>query len=307
MLYTGEIIDAHHHLWDLETNYYPWLSDVPKKIWLGDYTSLRKNYLVEDFKKDHGNHNVVASVHIQALIHETQSVTETAWLQKQWDKDAFPNAIVAYADLLSEDCEATLKQHCMHKNIRGIRYILNWHDETQYCLSMSPTIMENELFLKNFALLEKYDLSFDMQLFPEQMSMASVLIEKFPNIKIIINHTGMPIERTDNAFTVWKKELIKIASFPNVALKLSGLGMIDHSWNLESIRPYIVNAIEIFGSKRCFFASNFPVDSLYSSYDELYFNFKTIVKDMTEEVQKNLFYNNAKAWYRMDISSISSF
>ena len=65
---------------------------------------------------------------------------------------------------------------------------------------------------------------------------------------------------------------------PNVAVKISGLAMLDWHWTTGSLRPFVLRTVEIFGVDRCMFASNFPVDKLFSSYDDLFNAFKAITK-----------------------------
>src|SRR5882724_10593372 len=63
---TIPIIDGHMHLWDIDKNYYPWLTDQMRALWIGDYAKIRRNYLVSDYLRDAEGENVVKSVHLQA-------------------------------------------------------------------------------------------------------------------------------------------------------------------------------------------------------------------------------------------------
>ena len=81
-MYDGDIIDAHHHLWDLEENHYPWLTPNPETDPFPNFADLCQNYLLEDFRADCANQNIVKSVHVQAEHDEDDPVRETAWLQK---------------------------------------------------------------------------------------------------------------------------------------------------------------------------------------------------------------------------------
>jgi len=115
----------------------------------------------------------------------------------------------------------------------------------------------------------------------------------------ILNHTGLPRERNDAGFQEWRDGMVKLAENPNVAAKISGLGMTDHHWTVASIRPYVLTTIEIFGVDRCMFASNFPVDKLLSDYDTLFNAYKEIVQDFTRADQEKLFHDNACRFYRI--------
>ena len=159
--------------------------------------------------------------------------------------------------------------------------------------------MDDKGWRRGYGLLEKYELSFDLQLYPSQMLDAAALIEAHPNISVIINHTGMPDDKSVEGIQQWSLGMRALAAHPNVSVKLSGLGMLDWKWTEESIRPFILEAIKIFGVDRAMFASNFPVDRLYSSHDILYAAFKSIVSDFPETQQRALFHDNAERIYRL--------
>ena len=86
---------------------------------------------------------------------------------------------------------------------------------------------------------------------------------------IVVDHTAFPTERTDEYFENWKKGVAIAATCDNIRWKISGLGMADHNWTIDSIRPYVLTSIETMGVERCFFATNWPVDWLFSTYDEV--------------------------------------
>ena len=106
------IVDAHHHLWDLSANYYPWLTDRITERVCGDYAAIRRDYRLADFRRDAAGLNLVKSVHVQAEHDPRDPVREIRWLQAiadDPDSDGFPHAVVAYADLAAPDIEAILE------------------------------------------------------------------------------------------------------------------------------------------------------------------------------------------------------
>jgi predicted TIM-barrel fold metal-dependent hydrolase len=98
-------------------------------------------------------------------------------------------------------------------------------------------------------------------------------------------------------FSAWKTGMLRLAAAPNVACKISGLGMGDWTWTTETIRPYVLAAIDAFGVDRCMFASNFPVDKLFSSYDAIFDAFKDITIAFSRAERRLLFHNNAEKFY----------
>jgi predicted TIM-barrel fold metal-dependent hydrolase len=295
------IIDAHHHLWDLEANHYPWLTDARRDMLIGDPAPIAKNYLLADFLKDAARQNVVKSVHLEAGHSGGDPVRETAWLQAIADDAAsggFPHAIVAHANFGDPWVEEHLERHRQHRNVRGIRHIVNRHPDPVLNFA-DRDYLADPTWRKNFGLLKKHDLSFDLQLYPAQMDDGAALARENPDIQIILNHTGMPIERDPAGYDLWRRGMETLAACPNIAVKISGLGMLDHHWTVQSIRPFVLGTIDLFGIERCAFASNFPVDSLMSDYDTLWNAFKTITADFSEHERDALFHDNAARLYRI--------
>lgn len=294
------IVDPHHHLWDLEHFSYPWLSTRPLPASVaGDVEPIARSYLLDDYLADTADQNVVKSVHIDAGFDPSHPVEETRWLQSVADKRGFPHGIVARAELHRPDVEATLAAHCAFPNMRGIRHIVNWHPDPAKTYVSRPDFLTDAAWLRGFALLKRYGLSFDLQLYPSQMTDAAALAARHPDTSIILNHAGMPVDRDAEALALWREGMRGLAAQPNVQVKISGLGMVDWHWTEESIRPFVLETIEMFGIDRCMFASNFPVDKLYSSFDALYCAFRSIVSDFNPDERRKLFCDNALATYRI--------
>ena len=119
-----KIIDAHHHL-DLSACHYPWLMEKGVKRFFGDPAPIQKNYLVEDFRSDYGDLNIVKSVHIQVGTNEADAVKETEWLQSCADLKGLPSAIVGFVDLTDENRDAVLDAHLQYDAVRGVRQIVS--------------------------------------------------------------------------------------------------------------------------------------------------------------------------------------
>jgi predicted TIM-barrel fold metal-dependent hydrolase len=298
-----QIIDAHHHLWDLERNSYPWLRPETAHP-AGDLRPICKSYLLADFLEDARHQQLAKSVHLQAEIDRADPVRETAWLQAIADDPSsggFPHGIVAFADLADPGVETVLERHCQYANVRGIRYLLNYEDDAPlHCATTRGDWLRDDQWRKGYALLGKYGLSFDLQIFWQQMADGAALADSFPGIPVILNHTGMPRKRDSDYIQDWRAGMRTLAAEPNVAAKISGLGMFEPDWSADSIRPLVLDAIEIFGVERCIFASNFPVDKLAGDYDAIWSAFDRITAGFSESERRALFHDNAARLYRLD-------
>ncbi|MFM0140085.1 amidohydrolase family protein [Caballeronia grimmiae] len=293
------IIDPHHHLYDLKTGNYPWLQGPMLKRVFGDYSAIRSDYLIENFLADIKNQNVVKTVHLQVEYDHNDPVAETRWLQSVADKHGYPHGIVGFADLSAPNLQEVLEGHLQFPNVRGIRQCLNFHRDPVKTFIDSPHLMSDPQWRAGYALLKRYDLSFDLQLYYTQMEEATALARDFPDTAVVLNHTGMPVDRLPEEVEAWKKSMTLLASAPNVFCKISGLGMGDWKWTVDSIRPFVLHAIEAFGVERCMFASNFPVDKLFSSYDDVFNAFKSITANFSAGERTSLFHDNAERVYRL--------
>jgi predicted TIM-barrel fold metal-dependent hydrolase len=295
-----EITDAHHHLWDLDAHVYPWLTDSIQERVCGEYAAIRKNYTLDRFKKDIGDLKVTRTVHVEAVIDPTQVVQETAWLQTIADgprSGGIPHGIVAHADFRSEDLEETLDGHCHYSNSRGIRDSVHegWIDPT----NPKPTPLQDPSWREAVGLCMKYDLHFELQVYYQQVEEAIELLKRHPDLPMVLTHTGCPASNDPHYREGWKNSMLRLAEWPQLQVKLSGFGMFDRNWTAESVRPIILDTLEVFGVDRCMFASNFPVDSLACGYQELWSKYFDATLDLPEEERRKLFSQNANRFYRL--------
>lgn len=283
-------IDTHHHLWELNRFHYDWLSGEGwpgHTALLGDYSSVRTDYGIDELLRDFADSHVVKSVHVEAAYAGPDPVEETRWLQGLADEHGFPHALVVFCDLEADGGEAELERHLEFANVRGVR--LRGHPED----TTKPS------FRSGYASLAKHDLSYELNASPGQLLPGRDLALEHPDVQVILGHTGFPLERSDEYFRTWESEMRALAEASNVAAKISGLGMVDHDWSVDSIRPYVLGTIDAFGVDRCMFGTNWPVDALFSTYAELIDTYRVLVADFTPEEQRRLFSQNAERFYRI--------
>jgi predicted TIM-barrel fold metal-dependent hydrolase len=294
------IVDAHQHFWDLERNYLPWLCDEePIPFRYGDYRALRRNYLPPDYLRDAAGHNVVRTVYVETEWDPRDFVGETRWLQEIIAATGFPHAIVAGARLDDPEVEAVLAGHAAFPQVRGIRHKPRAAPSPVAVRPGAPGSMGDAAWRRGYALLEKYGLSFDLQTPWWHLAEAAALARDFPHTRIILNHTGLPADRSPEGLAGWRHAMQTLAAAPNVALKISGLGQPGQPWTVAANGPIVRDAIAVFGVDRCMFASNFPVDGLCADFDTIFSGFKTIVADLRPAEQSRLFCANALRFYRL--------
>ena len=263
-----KLFDAHHHLWDLGAVNYVWLKELGVSKPFGDPTPIQKDYLPQHFLVDVAeveDLDLVGSAHIQADGALADPVSETSWLS-ELSKSGIPSAIVGFVDLTKEDTEVVLKNHLSFDEFRGVRQIIGLLEQRPDLSFIKEHLLRNSIWQKNFALLDKHNLSFDLQLYPEQMKEAAEFLGGFPKVPIVIDHAGSPYDQADSGISLWREGLSALAKLPNIHIKLSGFGMYDSDWSSESSLAIFQTILELFGAHRIMWGSNFPVDSLMKSY-----------------------------------------
>jgi predicted TIM-barrel fold metal-dependent hydrolase len=302
-LYRGPIIDAHCHLWDLGMDRHPWLRPTGGAIQaLGDLDAIRRNYLVDDYRRDGANQNVVASVHIEAAWDRADDpLAEIRWLETLDKSSGVAARYIGFANLAAPDVAAVLDRLSEFKRCVGVRQMLSWHPtEPARCFAPRPGIADEPEFRRGVALLASHGQLLELMLYPYQAEEVARLASDFPDQTFVVNHCGSPIDRDREGMARWKEGLKRLGSAPNVQIKISALTAYDPSPTPESLRKVALHCIDCFSVDRSMFGSDFPVGRLWTSFDAIFDSFKAIVRDFSETEQSALFHDNARRVYRMD-------
>ena len=293
------IVDAHHHLWDLDAVRYPWLMARGVRRFFGDPTPIQKNYLVADLRADAGDYVVDATVHIQVGVATGDEVAETAWLEATAERDGLPSAIVAFVELEKPNAMDVVEQHVKYSRVRGMRQIVGRSDEED-AVTGSGALLGDPRWREHLAAVGELGLSFDLQLTPSQVPRAADVLASLPATRIALCHCGSPWDQTRAGLASWREGLELLAQLPQVSVKISGLGMFDHDWTVDSIRPIVESCIELFGPARAMFGSNFPVDKLHADFATVWGAYEAITAALPEGDRERLFRATAREFYRID-------
>ena len=294
------LVDAHHHLWHLGANYYPWLADRPEQhFFLGDYSALRRNYMPDDYRRDARLHNVLMTVHCEAEWDRADQVGETRWVTAVNQEHGFPNAIVAHAWFHTPNSAEILARQAAFPLVRGIRSKPVTSLSPSDMTPGAPGTMQDDAWLRGFANLERHGFSWDLRVPFWHLPEAAEVAKAFPRTPIVLNHTGFPWDRSEDGLAAWRRAMDIIAQQPNVHLKVSEFGLKDQPWNFESNKRVVLDAIAIFGIDRCMFASNFPVSGLRIGYGELVTNVTRMLEGFSPQQRRQFFVDNAVKFYRL--------
>ena len=268
-----------------------------KKRFFGDPTSIQRNYTIDEHKELAGAHGFKASVHIQ--VGAANALEEAKWVDMIAKQNpSWPMVQVAFCDLSLGDCEHQLDELQKLSSVVGVRQIIG-RSPLEDTISGTNTLLESDAFKAGLQSISNRGLSFDLQIIPELSEKCAAVFSQFQDLTVILCHAGSPYNRSTKGIAAWAEGLKHLSNLENVSCKLSGLGMFEHNWTETSVKPIAKTVINQFGPKRVMFGSNFPVDSLSSSFDDLFMRLNNIIGIKNTE---DIFFKTAQRTYFSKLS-----
>jgi len=282
----SRIVDAHVHLWDpARTDWYPYLSGR-QQLDMGDVTGMARRFDVPTYRRESEGWNVEKLVNVAAATGR-HSIDETLELDRRADADGHPDAIIGGLPPTESVAEAIalLDEQMAAARFRGVRPMGVFE---------GPVPGDDVL-----RALQERGLVFELMAHTDQLRAAASALVRRDELAIVVEHTGWPRSGSDDELALWKDGIDALADVgERVVCKLSGLAMPLGSMSTDAFRPWIEHAIEVFGPHRCMFASNFPVDGLHGTLDELFTTYDELTAGLDETAREQLFATTAERVYR---------
>jgi len=274
-------IDSHQHFWIYNTKQYQWIDDSMSK--------LRRNFLPADLKRVLDKNDFDGSVAVQAK----QSVEETRWLLKLADKNDFIKGVVGWLPFVDENFEVVLEELISNSKLKGGRHVLQDEPDDLFML--------RQPFINNIGKLKKYNLTYDILIFPRHIKYARELLQKFPEQRFVIDHIAKPLIKKCE-IEPWKSDIFKLAKFDNTYCKLSGMVTEAnfHSWKKSDFTPYMEVVLNAFGDKRIMFGSDWPVCTVCASYEQVLEIIKDFIGNLSIAEQNRIMGGNAVEFYNLE-------
>ncbi|NNE81684.1 MAG: amidohydrolase family protein, partial [Silicimonas sp.] len=185
-------------------------------------------------------------------------------------------AQVVFCDLTADDLGDTLDRFQTLPTVKGVRQIVG-RAPGEDAVTGTNALLDDPRFIEGLREAGRRGFSFDLQLIPELYEQMGEILAEVPGTRVALCHAGSPHDRTPQGLAKWAKALRLLSNLNHVTCKLSGLGMFDHDWTPETIRPIVETCLDQFEPARCMFGSNFPVDSLYSNYATIVAAYEALV------------------------------
>jgi len=274
-------IDSHQHFW----KYHP-----AHQVWMTDQMAvLRRDYLPEELWPLLQAAQFDGSIAVQAR----QMVEETEWLLRLADEHAFIQGVVGWVDLRSPNLRAQLERYARNPKLVGVRHVV--HDEPDDEFMLRPE------FRRGIAQLREFNLAYDLLLFPRHLSAAVKLAGEFPNQQFVLDHIAKPAIRA-GLTSPWREDLQRLAEFPNVACKLSGLVTEAKwkQWQPDDFHPYLDIVFAAFGTHRLMTGSDWPVCTLSGNYVSTMRIVTDYVQQFPTGIQADLLGGNCARCYHLN-------
>jgi predicted TIM-barrel fold metal-dependent hydrolase len=278
------IVDAHVHFWDPErTDWYPYLSGG-QELDIGDISGMCRRFVPDTYLAESAAWPVQTVVHVSAagafIADETREREEMA------EATGHPAAIIGgirSGEPVAETV-ALLDDQMAASRFRGVR-----------TMGFEPGGVPHPDVLRA---LQERGLIFELMVHPDQLEPAAATLADWGDLTVVVEHAGWPRTNGPDEYALWTTGMAALAALDHVRCKLSGLAMPMQSMDRELFRPWIEYALEVFGIDRCFFASNFPVDSTHGTFDDLYTTFDALTSHLDAGARAQLFADNAERLYR---------
>jgi len=273
-------IDAHQHFWNYDAVKHSWINE--------DMAVLKKDFLPQDLKPLLDSEKIEGCIAVQA----DESERENTFLLDLANENSIIKGVVGWLDFMDEKLEARLDFYSHEKLLKGFRFILQ--DKPDRAL------MLNSNFKKNIGLLLKYNFTYDLLIFTDQLSYANDLVKLFPNQKFVLDHMAKPLIKK-GTLDNWKEEIINLAKNENVYCKVSGMVTEAdwQAWEQKDFVPYLDAVTNAFGPKRLMYGSDWPVCLLAAEYNKVISIVKEFYKDFSDSEKQDIFGTNASNFYNL--------
>lgn len=273
-------IDAHQHFWKYNSNEYGWIDD--------SMGILRRDFLPDDLIVELEQIGFSGSIAVQAR----QTLEETRWLLTLADQNKFIKGVVGWVDLCSPVIEEQLEEFSKHSKLVGIRHVVQDEPDDQFML--------RDDFLHGISLLKKYNLVYDILIFPKHLPVAIEMVKMFPEQTFVLDHIAKPAIK-GKKISPWKEDISELAAYPNVSCKISG--MVTEAdwknWKNEDFHPYLDTIFSVFSTDRLLIGSDWPVCTVAGSYRSVIGIVLDYIKNFNKEERDHILGRNARLIYNL--------
>ncbi|MEZ5650240.1 MAG: amidohydrolase family protein [Burkholderiaceae bacterium] len=303
-----QIVDAHHHFWDLRANHHPWLvAAEPVPFRYGDTTPIACDFMPADLRRlaTEAGLELLGTVAMEGETDPAEPTREARWMSALAHERGLPDAHAAQIWLDRDDLETVLGETEAIALVRSVRHKPRARPAPGSDDTPLPGSMRCPRWRAGYDRLARSRLHFELQTPWWHLPDAVPLAERHPGTLIIVNHCGLPADRSREGLAAWERAMRQLAPLPNVRVKISGLGVLRPDgrgafWPVAQNIEIVRRTIDIFGPPRVMFASNFPVDSLAADYATIWQTFEQATRSYDSAERRAMFVGTASTCYGLE-------
>jgi L-fucono-1,5-lactonase len=272
-------IDSHVHFWKFDKKRDTWITN--------DMKILKEDYLPHTLETTLRRNGIDGCVAVQA----DQSELETEFFVELAKTYGIIKGVVGWVDLRADNVSARLDYFSQYRVIKGWRHIVQGE---------AAGFMSDPSFRRGIEALGPYECTYDILIYHHQLTDAIALVAAYPFQKFVIDHCAKPAVR-DKDIESWKRNIIEIASYPNVYCKLSGLFTEAKwkNWSPADFYPYLDVVFQAFGIERLMFGSDWPVMLVSGIYVQWKSLIEKYMESYTDDDKERVFGLNAIEFYKL--------
>ena len=275
-------IDAHQHFWRYNAAEFDWIDD--------SMSALRRDFLPGDLKHELEG----AGFHGSVVVQARQSLEETRWLLELAASSPQILGVVGWVDLRSLDLRAQLQEFAGNPKLVGIRHVVQAEPDDRFMLRSD--------FLRGIAVLEEFDLAYDILIYPKHLPVAAEFVQHFPRQRFVLDHLAKPFIKA-GTIQPWNSEMRELARFSSVFCKLSGMVTEAdwQNWKPEHMKPYLDIALDCFGPDRLMVGSDWPVCRVAASYSRTMNIVLDYFAKQASDIQDAVLGGNAQRFWKLKL------
>jgi predicted TIM-barrel fold metal-dependent hydrolase len=296
------IVDAHVHLFDHTANRHEFLErrDGTFEALVGDYSTLPRTYLLDDYLRDSGSRRVEGIVWHEFLSEDP--VREAQWGQALANASPVPQAIVALVEFRDPALEERLDAYRALANVTAVREHLAWDPgDPLRRFAARPDLLTDPAWRAGLSRLRGWDVACGLEVFAHQLPKLLDVVRLEPEIRFTLAVMGWPLDVTAEGRGRWEQDVAELSRCPNVCASISAVEcLLGRDWTVEVARPWIRTLIDLFGPDRCMFGGHLPIARLSRGFEPLYDAYEELVADLSPGEHDSLFRDTATTWFGLD-------
>ena len=275
-------IDSHQHFWRYNPQRDAWITD--------EMDVIKRDFLPDDLIPELRANHVQGCVAVQA----DQSERETMFLLDLAERFSEIVGVIGWVDLCSPELPQRLEYFSRFEKLCGFRHVVQSEPDERFML--------REDFVAGISLLQRFDFTYDILIYPKQLAAAIELVKQLPQQRFVVDHMAKPDIRSRTA-SLWEQQMREIAANPNVYCKVSGLVTEAEwrNWRDADFRPYLDVVFDAFGPDRLMFGSDWPVCELAATYEQVYQSLSDALGPISASERAAIFGGTASRFYRLDV------